>query len=142
MKAFGQALGRLLEGGECIELVGDIGAGKTTITKGIALGMGITETVQSPTFTISRLYPQKNGPSLAHYDFYRLKDAGIMADELHDVVRNEATVTIIEWADVVADVLPAGRLQLRFTSPSQSSRTVQVIATGARLETVVKELLG
>lgn len=56
MKDYGERIGRLLKGGECIELVGDVGAGKTTLTKGIANGLGITETVQSPTFSINRTY--------------------------------------------------------------------------------------
>jgi tRNA threonylcarbamoyladenosine biosynthesis protein TsaE len=82
MKLFGEKIGSFLRGGETIELVGDVGAGKTTLTKGIALGMGVDEDVQSPSFTISRLYTTPGGISLAHYDFYRLSDAGIMGDEL------------------------------------------------------------
>ena len=80
----GVTLGSLLRGGETIELVGDIGAGKTTLTKGLARGMGIAEEVQSPTFTLSRVYDAPNGRRLAHYDFYRLNNAGIMQAELLD----------------------------------------------------------
>ncbi len=140
MNVFGKQLGALLRGGECIELVGDIGAGKTTMTKGIAQGMGIEDTIQSPTFTISRLYDQASGPSLAHYDFYRLQDAGIMKDELHDVMQDDTTVTVIEWADVVAEVLPGDRLQLFFTSPTETSRTVRLTTGGPRSEQVMKGL--
>ena len=64
----GVTLGSLLRGGETIELIGDIGAGKTTLTKGLARGMGIAEEVQSPTFTLSRVYDAPNGRRLAHYD--------------------------------------------------------------------------
>ena len=67
--ALGEKLGKSLHGGEVIELVGDIGAGKTALTKGIAKGMGVDDDVQSPTFTISRLYEGRNRIRLAHYDF-------------------------------------------------------------------------
>ena len=69
MRELGAAIGRAVSGGEVLELVGDIGAGKTTLTKGIARAMGIDEPVQSPTFTISRVYDSPRGLSLAHYDF-------------------------------------------------------------------------
>src|SRR6266566_208876 len=100
MRAFGTKLGALLKGGEVIELVGDVGAGKTALTKGIATGMGIDEDVQSPTFTISRVYDAPNNLHLVHYDFYRLHDAGIMADELDETVSDASTVTVIEWAEI------------------------------------------
>ena len=100
-RALGERLGALLRGGETIELVGDVGAGKTTFVKGLALGLGIDEDVQSPSFTISRLYDARDNLRLAHYDFYRLTNAGIMADELTETTQDSATVTVIEWADIV-----------------------------------------
>ena len=66
MKAFGMNLGTLLRGGEVLELIGDVGAGKTTLAKGIAQGIGVTEDVQSPSFTISRVYETNHGLRLAH----------------------------------------------------------------------------
>ena len=84
MLAFGQKIATRLQGGEVLELVGDVGAGKTTFTKGLALGLGVQGTVQSPTFTISREYETSSAIRLVHYDFYRLQEAGIMADELLD----------------------------------------------------------
>ena len=75
MKQLGEAIGRSVSGSEVLELVGDIGAGKTTLTKGIARALGIIEPVQSPTFTISRVYDSPKGLRLAHYDFYRLSEA-------------------------------------------------------------------
>lgn len=123
-KAFGEQIGRHLKGGEVIELVGDVGAGKTTLVKGIARGLAIDEDVQSPSFTISRVYDGRDGLQLAHYDFYRLADAGIMADELHETLRDPQTVTIIEWADIVDGVLPDHRLRITFSSPSESTRSL------------------
>jgi tRNA threonylcarbamoyladenosine biosynthesis protein TsaE len=131
MKAFGARLGAALTGGEVIELVGDVGAGKTTLTKGIAEGMGVSETVQSPSFTISRVYDDTaTGLRLAHYDFYRLHDAGIMADELQETAQDAQTVTIIEWADIVTGVLPDDRLTVAIVSPTELSRCIDLQATG------------
>lgn len=132
MKTFGQQLGNLLRGGEVIELVGDVGAGKTTLTKGIATGLGIDEDVQSPTFTISRVYDTSSGLHLSHYDFYRLHDAGIMADELHEAVGDPQGITIIEWAKIVSGVLPDDRLTIHLVSPSESTRQIEIIANGEK----------
>jgi len=141
MKALGARLGRLLHGGEVIELVGDVGAGKTTLAKGIAAGLGVDEDVQSPTFTVSRVYDTAVGLHLSHYDFYRLSsDAGIMADELHETVRDEQGVTIIEWAEVVAGILPVDRLTVYITSPSEQARRIEFIAGGAKSKILLGNL--
>ena len=71
MIKLGYEIGASLLGGEVLELVGDVGAGKTTFTKGLAKGIGVLETVQSPSFTISRVYEGEK-LQLKHYDFYRL----------------------------------------------------------------------
>jgi len=132
MKVLGEKLGSLFRGGEMIDLVGDVGAGKTTLTKGIARGMGIDEDVQSPSFTISRVYSTPSGLQLAHYDFYRLSDAGIMADELHETIHDPQTVTIIEWAGVVADILPKDHLTISFASTSEHGRILTVTGNGEK----------
>lgn len=142
MKEFGARLGALLQGGEVLELVGDVGAGKTTLTKGIAEGMGVDEDVQSPSFTISRVYDElPSGLHLAHYDFYRLQDAGIMADELHEAAHDPQTVTVIEWADIVAGVLPDDRLTVSLVSPAETSRDVTLTAHGQRAQKLVEQLV-
>ncbi len=78
---FGRQLAQKIQPPTLIELVGDVGAGKTTITRGLALGLGITEPVTSPSFTISKQYPFPGG-TLVHYDFYRLHSPGLMQDNL------------------------------------------------------------
>ena len=140
MKVFGARLGALLRGGEIIELIGDVGAGKTTLTKGIATGLGVEEDVQSPTFTISRVYDTSKNIQLAHYDFYRLSDAGIMADELHETVNNSATITIIEWAEIVSGVLPADRLTIHIISPTEMARHITINAGGENSSKVLEQL--
>jgi len=124
MKDLGRKIGASLKGGEVIELVGDVGAGKTTFVRGVAQGLGIDEDVQSPSFTISRVYDARDELQLAHYDFYRLSDPGIMADELRDLVSDRTAITIIEWAGIVEGVLPVDHLSLHFESPSETTRRV------------------
>lgn len=140
MKQFGARLGALLRGGETIELVGDVGAGKTTLTKGIASGMKVDEDVQSPSFTISRVYEAGQGLELAHYDFYRLHDAGIMANELHETLYDPRSVTIIEWADIIKGILPEDHLGIRLTSPSETTRRVEMVAGGAVSKALVERM--
>lgn len=133
-RAFGERIGRALRGGEVLELIGDIGAGKTALTKGISKGLGVTDDVQSPTFTISRIYRARDGLSLAHYDFYRLSDPGILKMELHEVVHDPHTVTVIEWGRVVQGILPDSKISIILESVSDTSRQVTIIGEIPEME--------
>lgn len=130
MKAFGERLGASLRGGETIDLVGDIGSGKTTLSKGIAAGLGVSEPVQSPTFTISRLYEAHDGIVLAHYDFYRLSEPGIMSMELAESVSDERRVTVLEWSEIVEDILPDDHLTIKITPTSETERQLDLQSSG------------
>ena len=141
MHDLGSRLGSLFVGGEVIELVGDVGAGKTTLTKGLAQGLGVSESVQSPSFTISRVYDGRDELRLEHYDFYRLSDPGIMKDELAESVADDKTVVVIEWGGSVSDILPADRLVIGISSPGEFERDVKLRATGDRSQAILKELL-
>ena len=133
-KGLGAKIAAVLKGGEVFELIGDVGAGKTTFVKGLAAGLDVNDDVQSPSFTISRVYDARDGLQLAHYDFYRLTDPGIMADELREIVEDAKTITVIEWADIVEGVLPEKHFTLRFTAPTETTRTIELSDTlGARL---------
>lgn len=125
-QAYAEQLGGRLKGGEIIELVGDVGAGKTSFVKGLARGLTIADDVQSPSFTISRVYEARDGLRLAHYDFYRLSDAGIMKDELTETVQDKETVTAIEWADIVEGVLPDNRITIRFEATDETTRKLTI----------------
>ena len=125
MIEFGKEIGSNLEGGSVLELIGDVGAGKTTFTKGLALGLGVLETVQSPTFTVSRVYEGDN-LTLSHYDFYRLNDYGIMKMELAENLSDPQNITVVEWAGELADILPEKHLKLIFESVSEDKRLVKV----------------
>lgn len=122
MKKIGQLIGSLLIGGEVIELVGDVGSGKTTFVKGLAVGLGISDYIQSPSFSISRVYDNNKGMNLIHYDFYRLDDPGLMANELNESIDNKNNIVVIEWADVVEGVLPADRLKINIEYLSENER--------------------
>ena len=123
MIGFGEELAKTLSFSAVIELVGDVGAGKTTITKGLAKGFGIEEEITSPTFTLSKHYyftHDGKNRSLVHYDFYRLQDPGIMSEDLL-----ENTITVIEWGDSVADLLPAGHLRFFITINDDGTRSIE-----------------
>jgi len=93
-----------------IELIGDVGAGKTTFTRGLAAGLGIKEPITSPSFTISKSYALPSGKGhLIHYDFYRLPDPGLMLDDLNENLQNPDNIIIIEWGESINNLLPNDR---------------------------------
>lgn len=121
---FARKLGAELAGGEVIELIGDIGSGKTTFVKGLAEGAGYKGGVTSPTFTIQQIYEGRI--SIYHYDFYRLDDPGIMAREIEETLENENAAAVVEWAETVNGVLPADRIKIRIKPTGEKSRDVSV----------------
>jgi len=141
MKQFGEFIGRLLCGGEIIELIGDVGAGKTTFVKGLAAGLGIDENIQSPSFTINRVYNGHNDIILSHYDFYRLNEAGIMSDELKEVINDRNTITVIEWGGAVSSILPDDRLSINITSPTENSRELVISSNGIISDKLIGNLV-
>lgn len=116
-----EAIGSRLRGGEAIELISDLGGGKTTFTRGLARGASSKDVVASPTFTISKVY---NAPAfqIHHFDFYRLPEAGIIANELAEVVNDSQAVVIVEWADVVQHVLPEERMTISIAQTPEGTR--------------------
>lgn len=117
------AIGANLRGGEALELVSDLGGGKTTFTRGLVRGAGSEDRVGSPTFTLNREYAAPKF-AIAHFDFYRLSEAGIVADELAEVIGDPHYVAVVEWGDIVHDVLPEKRLAIRFTQTGGDTRTL------------------
>jgi tRNA threonylcarbamoyladenosine biosynthesis protein TsaE len=134
-----ETLGRRLRGGEVIELVSDLGGGKTTFTRGLVRGTGSTAKVASPTFTLSREY-QAPKFIVAHFDFYRLSEGGIVADELAEFIGDPGYVCVVEWGDIVDDVLPEQRLTVRIER-THASENVRRITYGypAELKYLVED---
>lgn len=104
-REFGLALAKDLKAGDVVALFGDLGTGKTTLTKYIAEGLGITEMITSPTFTIVCEYHSGRLP-LYHFDVYRLESGEDMFEIGADEYFDGDGVCIVEWADKVAEVLP------------------------------------
>lgn len=125
MFAFGKSFASKLSFPTILELVGDVGVGKTTFTQGLATGLGVEEPVTSPSFTISKRYAFPDG-SLIHYDFYRLPDPGLMADDLLDSISEPNSVVVIEWGNDVANLLPQHQT-LRFKLRDDGSREVTIL---------------
>lgn len=108
---FARKIGVNLNGGECIEFSSDLGGGKTTFVKGLVDGCGTNDNVSSPTFTISKRYKCTKF-SIYHYDFYRLQEPGLVAEELADSLTDKSNVILVEWANSVVDVLPSCRVKI------------------------------
>jgi tRNA threonylcarbamoyladenosine biosynthesis protein TsaE len=128
--ALGSRLGALAMAGDLICLWGDLGAGKTQLAKGIALGLGISDTVNSPTFVLMSEYPGR--VPLFHVDLYRLSHA---ADALAGGVVDERQadgVTVVEWPDRMGPVLPAARLDVRIYGTGDEPRRIELVAGDAR----------
>lgn len=126
MVQYGREMASGLKRPAAIELVGDVGTGKTTFVRGLAEGLGVAETVTSPSFMISKSYALPDGGELVHYDFYRLGDPGLMAEDLGEKIAGEKNVVVVEWGDSVAEVLPEGHMVVRF-SYADDGREVDVV---------------
>ena len=116
-----ESLGKKLRGGEVIELVSDLGGGKTTFVRGLTRGMGSTDKVSSPSFTLSNEY-KTDHLTLYHFDFYRLREPGILRDELAEVIAEPQAVTVVEWAEIVEDILPKDKLTVRIKTTGENDR--------------------
>lgn len=118
-------IGARLSGGEVIELVSDLGGGKTAFVRGLAKGMGSDDLVHSPSFTLSNEY--KYGElTLYHFDFYRLPEAGIMRNEVSELLGDDKAIVVVEWANLVDDVLPDNRLTIKLTTIDDNSRDIEI----------------
>lgn len=137
------------------ELIGDVGAGKTTFTRGLASGLGVMEPVTSPSFTISKRYyfpittatapleqasasTTKATGELVHYDFYRLDDPGLMSDDLAETLATPNVVTVIEWGGDVARLLPEAKYQLQIALNEDDSRSVICSSAATPVENLWK----
>lgn len=121
-QALGYKVGRALQDGAVVALHGELGVGKTVMVKGIATALGITEAIVSPSFTLIQEY--EGNLMLRHLDLYRLTGA----DELESIGGEELLyqngVTVIEWAEKIADLLPANSITIRLELAADLSRNI------------------
>ena len=138
---FGSTIGRRLQRGDVIALVGELGAGKTTFVRGVSLGTGVEpHVVSSPTFTFIQEYA---GPlTLAHVDLYRLEDSRELADTGLAEYVNGDFVVLIEWADrLPASWMPNDYLSVQFFYSGKNTRRVNVQAFGPRSSGLLHALM-
>jgi tRNA threonylcarbamoyladenosine biosynthesis protein TsaE len=138
-KLLAAAIGRVVGGGEVFAFHSDLGGGKTTFVKGLAQGMGVTDVVQSPTFTISQLHKAGRGLELHHFDFYRLNEAGITSAELAESLTQANAVVAIEWGDIVHNILPAEVIDVKLSMQDDDSRVI-TISCPAKYEQLAQTL--
>jgi tRNA threonylcarbamoyladenosine biosynthesis protein TsaE len=144
--ALGERLGKELRAGDVLVLTGDLGAGKTQLTKGIAAGMGVTDDVTSPTFNILMVYEGEQMP-LYHFDLYRLDDPDQLEDiGFYDALEGDGPC-VIEWGEQFSDEIGPERLDVYLTRlddqagvGEEPSREVRLVAHGARAEELVETL--
>lgn len=131
---FGEKLGSLLQAGDVICLNGELGAGKTTLTKNIAKGMGIEDYVTSPTFSIINEYYGKL--NLYHFDTYRLENVEEVSYLGFDEYFYGDGVCVIEWADRIAAFLPEEYLEINISD----DRSAELIANGDRFKNLLENI--
>jgi tRNA threonylcarbamoyladenosine biosynthesis protein TsaE len=133
---FAERLAAFLHPGDVIALEGDLGAGKTTFTKGLAKGLEIKKTVNSPTFTIIKEY--KGKIPLYHMDVYRVTDS--CEDLGFDEYFEGAGVTVVEWAHLIEEQLPPERLTIFMYREEEDKRKIVLVPKGKRYEQLCKEI--
>jgi tRNA threonylcarbamoyladenosine biosynthesis protein TsaE len=128
--AWGVRLGAQLKAGDLLVLSGGLGAGKTSLTQGIAQGLGVRGPITSPTYVIARVHPSLvGGPDLVHVDAYRLGGLAELDDLDLDTSLDE-TVTVVEWGHGVAEQLSEDYLEV--TLSGHGTRTVELVGHGSR----------
>ena len=125
-RALGLRIASAAEPGDIIALVGDLGTGKTALTKYIAEGLGVTEEVISPTFNIVKEYRSGRIP-LFHFDVYRLSGSEEFLDTGAEDYLEDSGLSVIEWADIVADALPEDALLIHIQYADEGRRSITVL---------------
>lgn len=129
----GEAIGRELQAGDIVALIGDLGAGKTTLTQGIARGIDVPESyaVTSPTFTLVNEYPGRL--VLYHVDLYRLSGAGDLETLGYEEFFFSEGVTVIEWAEKILEILDENCIWIELSYLDEHRRRVEIVAPAERI---------
>lgn len=136
MIAFGKKLGQVLQPNMMITLNGELGAGKTTLTKGIGAGLGVKRVINSPTFTILKSYQGRL--TLNHFDAYRLEgqDDDLGFEEIFD----DGGVCVIEWPEFISDIIPKEHLDITIYKNEDNTRSLELKAVGKKYEDLIKAM--
>lgn len=125
-QTFAENLGRQLKKGTCIAFAGGMGVGKTTFTRGLAKGMGLPDAVSSPTFALVNEYHGEGVIPMYHFDMYRVTSPeALETTGFHDYPLEDA-VFVIEWAENIADALPADAIHITLTRIDDNTRSITV----------------
>ena len=136
----GRKLGELLEPGNVVALTGDLGAGKTTLTKGVAVGMGIKDDIHSPTFTL--IHEHHGNKILYHIDLYRLEsELDVESLGIEEYIHSNA-ITFIEWAERMQSLLPKQRLDINISLEKDDSRVFTFSLPSENSFAKLNDLLG
>jgi len=137
----GELLGQLLGPGDVVCLIGDLGAGKTNLAQGLARGLGITDQVTSPTFTLINEYHGRL--RLFHMDLYRLEGAEDLADLGYEEYIDGDGVTVVEWADRAMEALPLERLDIKLYAAADEAEQRRLVfePAGERFLRLTEELV-
>jgi len=137
---FGKRLGRNLRGSEVIALCGELGSGKTVLTKGIARGLGVRSVrdVNSPSYVI--LKEHKGRLPLYHFDIYRLNDISGFSTVGYSEYFYGKGVSVIEWADKIIEVLPGDFLRIDMSVKGKNERKISISPRGRRYKELTKKL--
>lgn len=140
LKTWACQLAQDLKAGMVVLLHGELGAGKTTLTKGLAQGLGINQVIKSPTYTLIREYTTGKWP-LYHMDMYRLEDIGGDGLGLVDYFEGNG-ITVVEWSEFIQEDLPNEHLDIYLERQfgSETTRHVSVVATGEKYQYVLNHL--
>lgn len=133
----GERIGRSLEPGSVVALIGELGAGKTVLTKGIARGLGVSDLVHSPTFTL--IHEHDGRLPVYHFDLYRLDSPDQLEDLGAESYFYGDGVSVVEWAEKAKDALPPDRLEIRISGEDEH-RTFEISATGAKSAEVIRSI--
>lgn len=137
-RAVGRQLAEKLRAGDVLLMYGDLGAGKSEMTRGIAEGLGVTETVTSPSFTVLNVYESGKIP-LYHFDWYRLESA----EEIYELGMDEYLggdgIAVVEWPTQCPDAIPEDHLKIEIVPVDENTREIRWIPQGAFRETTLEE---
>lgn len=138
-ESLGERIALLLRAGDLVILSGDLGAGKTTLVKGVGRGLDVRGPITSPTFVVARRHPSLvDGPDLLHVDAYRLRSRAELDDLWLD---HQGTVTVVEWGRGLVDDLAASRLEIDLEEAGDG-RMARIAVHGARWDAIDLSVLG